>query len=221
MKFFIVFLLSLSTLFGEGEPPANKGDLSNLFKRLDTAIATNKDSGAFTDDKNRYNNESIAEREKNYKEYNDIAKKYHIFRAKNIIKNVDELLKEYKVKISDSVTVQRYSAIGDMKFAYVSGVELNNVLSRVETNGNIYKNLTKYKKMLGELESYDIKTISKVLIIVEQEIMNLMNLGAKKEVQTANKEAVDIPMQLKIHQMFKTIEVVDIDKNKAKLKMNM
>jgi len=117
--------------------------------------------------------------------------------------------------------VQRYSAIGDMKFAYVSGVELNNVLSRVETNGNIYKNLTKYKKMLGELESYDIKTISKVLIIVEQEIMNLMNLGAKKEVQTANKEAVDIPMQLKIHQMFKTIEVVDIDKNKAKLKMNM
>jgi hypothetical protein len=220
MKFFIVFLLGLSFVYGaEAE---NKGDLTNLFKRLDTAIATNKNGGAIEDDKNRFKSESMAEREKNYKEFNEAAKKFHLFRAKTILKNVNELIKEYKNKVTDSVTVQRYSAIGNVKFAYVSGVELDTALTRVETNGNIYKNLTKYKKLLSELDDYDIKTIAKVLIIVEQEMMNLMNVGVKKDTQMGEKkEIADLPMQVKINQRFKSIEVVDIDKNRAKLKMIM
>lgn len=239
MKFFIVFfgvaymlcaadLMTAANAQPQASANANtqggnvgaNSDLSNLFKRLDGAIATNKNSGAIANDMGRYNTESIAEREKNYKEFNEAAKKFHLFRAKKIAKTVDQLIKEYKNKTEEKVNVQRYSAVGSVKFAYVSGVELDEVLKSLETNGELLKNLNTYKKFLGDLQDYDIKTIAKVLAIVEQEIMNVMNFGVKKEENNSEKkEVVDMPVQLKSNQMFKKIRVMDIDEKSAKLKV--
>lgn len=219
MKFIFVSILLLSVAFGAENPPKG-GDLTDLFKKLDSEIAGKKNNSAIEDDKSKYRDESTAEREKNYKEFNEIAKKFHLFRAKKILKTINQLLKEYKTKNTDSVNVQRYSAIGDKKFAYVSAAELQVVLSKLETNGNVIKNLTNYRKLLSDLDDYDIKTIAKVLIIVEQEVMNLMDVGVKK-ISDTPKNVEDVPMQIKTNQMFKDIKVIYIDKNIAKLQVTL
>ena len=215
MKFFIVFLVFTIGLFAQ-----EKSDLNDLFKKLDSAIESNKNNEVIADDANRFKSESMIEREKYYKEFNDAAKKFHLFRAKKIGENLNELIHEYKDKQEEKVTVQRYSYIGNMKFAYVSAKELDFAVSKLEANGKIYENLLNYKKLLFKIEEYDIKTIAKILFIVEQEMMNIRNVGLKDEEKIEGEQNLaDLPIQVKLNQKFKTIKVYDINKNEVKLKV--
>lgn len=214
MKFFIVFLVLTIGLFAQ-----EKSDLNDLFKKLDSAIESNKNGEVISDDANRFKSESMIEREKYYKEFNDAAKKFHLFRAKNISENLNKLINEYRNKQQESVSVQRYSYIGDIKFAYVSTKELDFSVSRLEANGKIYENLLNYKKLLYKIEEYDIKTIAKILFIVEQEMMNIRNVGVKDENKIKEEQNIDdSPIQVKLNQKFKSIKVYDINKNEIKLR---
>jgi hypothetical protein len=218
MKFIVFFLLSISVLFGaEG---AKDVDLGNLFNQLDKVISAKKDTSKVKKSKAKHTKKKTSKREKNYKKFNEAAKKYHIFRAKRILKTVKSLINDYQKKSVAYIEVHRYSFLGNKKFATVSGYELSEVVKQLEIDGKILKNLQNYKTLLSEIKEYDIKTIAKVLIIVEQEIMNLNGMGIKKSARQIQKDVQDIPMLLKLNQIYKNkVEVVAIDESNVKLKV--
>lgn len=218
MKFIVFFLLSTAVLFGaEGEKDV---DLGNLFNQLDKVISSKKDTAKVQKSQENHIKKKTTKREKDYKKFNEAAKKYHIFRAQRILKTVNNLIKDYSLKKSAFIEVYRYSFLGNKKFATVSGYELNEVVKQLEIDGKILSNLHKYKSLLSEIKEFDIKTIAKVLIIVEQEIMNLSGMGLKKPTRQIQKDVQDIPMLLKLNQIYKNkVKVVEIDKNNVKLQV--
>lgn len=218
MKIIVFFLLITSVLFGaEGTKDV---DLGNLFNQLDKVISAKKDTKKVNKSKATHKKKKTSKREKNYKKFNEAAKKYHIFRAKRILKTVKSLITDYQKKSTSYVEVQRYSFFGNKKFATVSGYELSEVVKQLELDGKVLKNLYSYETLLSEIKEYDIKTIAKVLIIVEQEIMNLNGMGVKKAKRQIQKDVQDIPMLLKLHQIYKNkVEVVDISQHNVKIKI--
>jgi hypothetical protein len=218
MKFIVFFLLSISVLFGaEG---AKDVDLGNLFNQLDKVISAKKDNKKVKKSKAKHTKNKTSKREKNYKKFNEAAKKYNIFRAKRILKTVKSLINDYQKKSTAYIEVHRYSFLGNKKFATVSGYQLSETVKQLEIDGKILANLQNYKTLLSEIKEYDIKTIAKVLIIVEQEIMNLNGMGVKKAVRQIKKSVQDIPILLKLNQIYKSkVKIVDIDENNVKLKV--
>jgi hypothetical protein len=212
----ITYFISSALLGADGSKDV---DLGNLFNQLDKVISSNKNNSNINKSKLEHSKNKTSAREKNYKEFNEAAKKYHIFRSKKILKTVRSLIKEYKLKATSTVTVRRYSYLGNKKFALVSGTELNKVIKQLEVDGKILSNLNRYKFLLIDIKEYDIKTIAKVLIIVEQEIMNIMGMGVKKVSRTIDKKVQDIPMLLRTNQIFNNnIKVIDIDQFNVTLK---
>jgi hypothetical protein len=211
MKLLFSFLFAVGLSFGaEG---ATKGDVNmdDLFKQLDSVISSKKDDKKIDAEKKVHQNESTAKREKNYKAFNEASKKYHIFRANKILKTVQDLKKEYKTKSIQIVHVQRFSQIGDKKFAYVSSSELDTVIKQLKVDGQTLKKLTNFERLLGNIKEFDIKTIAKVLIIVEQEIMNLLDMGIKKFKPQLKKQSATVPVLIKTDTKFDTVFVKSID----------
>lgn len=211
MKLLFSFLFAVGLSFGaEG---ATKGDVNmdDLFKQLDSVISSKKDDKKIDAEKKVHQNESTAKREKNYKAFNEASKKYHIFRANKILKTVQDLKKEYKTKSIQTVHVQRFSQIGDKKFAYVSSSELDTVIKQLKADGQTLKKLTNFERLLGNIKEFDIKTIAKVLIIVEQEIMNLLDMGIKKFKPQLKKQSATVPVLIKTDTKFDTVFVKSID----------
>jgi len=216
MKLLIIFVFSVSFLFGADVK--KDVDFNDLFSQLDKVISAKKNTSTVKKSKKKYTKKRTSKREKNYKKFNEAAKKYHIFRAKRILKTVNKLIVDYEKKVIMDVSVRRYSFIGEKKFAYVSGKELNNALKVLEENGKTLVNLKKYKSLLASIKEYDIKTIAKVLIIVEQEIMNLSGMGIKKVAKLRKKDIADIPMLLHYNKFFNNVKVISVSRNTAKLK---
>jgi hypothetical protein len=211
MKILFNFLFAVGLVFAaEG---GTKGDVNmdDLFKQLDSVISSKKDDKKIDAEKQVHQNESTAKREKNYKAFNEASKKYHIFRANKILKTVQDLKKEYQTKSIQTVHVQRFSQIGDKKFAYVSSNELETVIKQLKADGQTLKKLTNFEKLLGTIGEFDIKTIAKVLIIVEQEIMNLLDMGIKKFKSQLKKESATVPVLIKTDTKFDTVFVKSID----------
>jgi len=216
MKIIISFIFIVSFL--NSADIKKDVDFNDLFSQLDKVISAKKNTSAIKKEKKIHKKKTTTKREKNYKKFNEAAKKYHIFRAKRILKTVNELVTKYDRKIIDIVTVKRYSYIANRKFAYVSGKELNYTLKTLESNGKILTNLYNYKTLLSSIKEYDIKTIAKVLIIVEQEIMNLNGMGLKKINKVRKKEIADIPMLLQKNKFFDNVKVIEVNKDSVKLK---
>ena len=219
MKLLIIFVFSVSFLFGADVK--KDVDFNDLFLQLDKVISAKKNTATIKKEKKKHTKKRTSKREKNYKKFNEAAKKYHIFRAKRILKTVNRLIKKYESKIVTEVSVRRYSFIGEKKFAYVSGKELSTSLKSLEDNGKILSNLMNYKSLLSGIKEYDIKTIAKVLIIVEQEIMNLSGMGVKKVAKLFKKDVADIPMLLHSNKVFNNVKVVNINKNTVTLKYTL
>ena len=217
MKFIFIFIFTI-TLAYSADGGKKDVDFDNLFKQLDKVITKKKDTSAIEKDKSKHNEEATSDKERKYRKFNEAAKKYHIFRAQKILLTVKDLERKFQSNNTTSVSVQRYSAIANKKFAYVSGVEMNTKLMMLEKNRLTLKKLKNYKKLLTNIKQYDIKTISKVLIIVEQEIMNLYDMGRKKRIAKSKKETIDMPVLLKINKIFNNVKVISINKSAAKLK---
>ena len=217
MKFIFIFIFTI-TMAQAVEGGKKDVDFDNLFKQLDKVITKKKDTNVIEEGKTKHKEAATSDREKKYKKFNEAAKKYHIFRAEKILKTVNELVRKYEKNNSMNVYVQRYSAIANKKFAYVSSKELNYALGELEKNRKTLKKLKNYKKLLTNIKQYDIKTISKVLIIVEQEIMNLYDMGIKKRKVKKLKKYDDMPVLLKTNKVFDNVKVVSINKSVAKLK---
>ena len=218
MKQLIIFVFGIYSLYAAD---VDKKDVNytDLFNQLDKVITAKKDSKNIQKSKQMHEDKNISKREKNYQKFNEAAKKYHIFRASKILITVENLIKEYNKKTTNYVNVERYSFIGKKKFAYVSSEQLNVILESLEANGKILKNLENYKALLIDLKEFDIKTIAKVLIIIEQEIMNIRGMGIKKISKIVKKDSANIPLQIKSDMIFNNIKVVDINKSLAKLKV--
>ena len=217
MKFIFIFIFAITLGFGADNGKKDV-DFDDLFKQLDKVISTKKDSKVIEAEKTKHKEASTSDREKKYKKFNEAAKKYHIFRANKILVSVKELVSKYEKNNKSTVMVQRYSSIGNKKIAFVSGKELDFVLVELEKNRKILKKLKNYNVLLSNIGKYDIKTIAKVLIIVEQEIMNLYDMGIKRKTISKKKEIADIPMLLKINKLFNNVKVISINKNVARLK---
>ena len=218
MKLLIIFVFGIYTLYAAD---VDKKDVNytDLFNQLDKVISAKKDNKSIKKSKEKHEEKNVSKREKNYQKFNEAAKKYHIFRASKILVSVENLIIDYKNRTTNYVNVERYSFIGNKKFAYVSSEQLNVVLEALESNGKILKNLKNYEALLKDLKEFDIKTISKVLIIVEQEIMNIRGMGIKKVSKLVKKDSADIPLQIKSSMFFKNVKVIDINQNVAKLKV--
>jgi len=217
MKFIFIFIFTITLGFSADDGKKDV-DFDSLFKQLDKVISTKKNSKLIDEEKTKHKTEATSNREKKYKKFNEAAKKYHIFRAKKILVSVKELKLKYEKNNIASVSVQRYSAIANKKFAYVSSRELNIILAELEKNRQILKKLRNYDTLISNIEKYDIKTIAKVLIIVEQEIMNLYDMGIKKRKVKKRKETADIPVLLKLNKLLNNVKVISINKSIARLK---
>jgi len=217
MKIVFTLIFAFCIIHAEGEK--KDVDFNDLFSQLDKVITAKKDKKVIKKEETQYRTESTSKREKNYKKFNEAAKKYHIFRAENILESVNKLLKEYNSKINSSISVHRYSSISNKKFAYVSSKSLNSQIIKLNANGKRLNGLKNYKKLLVNIKDYDIKTIAKVLIIVEQEIMNIRGMGIKKIKAKSLKNNADIPTKLEEGAMISDdIKVIKIEKKSAKLK---
>ena len=217
MRFIFIFIFTGLVLFA-AENGKKDVDFDDLFKQLDKVISTKKDSKVIEEGKTKHKEEATSDREKKYKKFNEAAKKYHIFRANKILISVKDLIEIYEQRNTSTIPVQRYSAIANKKFAYVSSKELDYILIELEKNRKVLKKLKNYNKLLSKIKEYDIKTIAKVLIIVEQEIMNLYDMGVKRKIIKKKLDIADIPMLLKLNKVFENVKVVSINKNFAKLK---
>lgn len=218
MKKIISFVFSVGLLFA-AEGGTKEVDLGKLFKQLDGVIAAKKDDKKISEDKQMHDDDTTLKREQNYQKFNEAAKKHHIYRAEKILNTVKELKVEYKKLSHADVMVQRYSAIGEKKFAYVSSLELSQTLKTLKENGKTISKLTNFEKLLTQIGEFDIKTISKVLIIVEQEVMNLRDMGIKKVLPELKKELSDMPILLKMHKRFENVEVTKIEPDFVTLKV--
>jgi len=217
MKIILSLIFTLCILNAEGEK--KDVDFNELFSQLDKVITSKKDKSLIKEEESQYRTESTSKREKNYKNFNEAAKKYHIFRASNILISVKKLLKEYNKKIRREIPVKRYSSIANKNFAYVSSNILNSITFKLSRDGKVLTSLNNYKRLLSNIKDYDIKTIAKVLIIVEQEIMNLRGMGIKRVKRKASKNEASIPMKLQEGSMLnEDIKVIKIDNKLAVLK---
>lgn len=219
MKIIFIFLFSVGLLFG-AEGTKGDVDMENLFKQLDTVISSKKDDKKIKKEKTVHQEKSSVQREKNYKAFNEASKKYHIFRAEKILKTVQELKQTYIKRSKQSIYVQRYSVIGNKKFAYASSKELQNTIKSLKADGETLKKLKNFEKLLKTIGQFDIKTIAKVLIIVEQEIMNLLDMGIKKVQVQAKRETSDTPVLIKSNSKFDNISVYSIDENNVVLQVD-
>jgi hypothetical protein len=217
MKIFLSLILCLCFAYAEGEKKDVNFD--DLFSQLDKVITAKKDKNIIKKEETKFRTESTSEREKNYKNFNEAAKKYHIFRAENILKTVNVLIKEYESKASQSINVQRYTRIGSKSFAYVSSKELNVLITKLEADGKNLNDLKNYERLLLTIKDYDIKTIAKVLIIVEQKVMNLRGVGLKKLIKKKSKiETVTAVKLIKNKVINQNIKVIREEKNQATLR---
>ena len=220
MKVIISFLFSVGLLLAADGSTKVNVNMDDLFKQLDSVISAKKDTGKVDTQKKEHNKNATLTREKNYLKFNEAAKRHHVFRAKNILKTVLELKSEFSKKTIDKVVVQRYSAIGHKKFAYVSSQDLQDVIDILENNGKTYKKLINFEKLLNNIAEFDIKTISKVLLLVDQEIMNILDLGIKKTIKAPRKDAGNVPILVKNNKRFENITVKSINEQYAILEIN-
>lgn len=220
MKFFFIFLFSVVLAFGAESGTKGDVNMDDLFKQLDSVISSKKDDKKIDAEKKVHQSESTVKREKNYKAFNEASKRYHIFRANKILKTVKDLRKRYEKKAIQTIHVQRFAQIGDKKFAYVSSLEFETTLKKLKADGEILRKLNNFEKLLGTINQFDIKTIAKVLIIVEQEVMNLLDMGVKKYKPQLKKQSANVPILIKLDSTYDTVFVKSIDNSVVTLEVN-
>ncbi len=213
----IIFVFGICSVFAQ-EEAKKEADYTDLFKQLDTVISAKKNAKNIEKSKDKLEEKNVSKRERNYREFNEAAKKNHILTAKNLIKSVDNLINEYKKKSSANIPVQRYSSIGSKKIAYVSSKALTQAISSLEKHSKTLDNLKNHKALLLDIENFNIRTISKVIILVEQDIMNIRGLGLKNVVRKKKKESADLPMRLKENMNVDGVKVVSINRSRVKIK---
>lgn len=215
MKLALILLLIINIALAEGEDTKGANvDMDDLFKQIDSAISKKKPE---TKEADSFKAIDSSNREQNYLKFNQAAKKYHIFRAKKILVILKKLVKRYEGKNIASLDTIRYAKVGDKVFAYVSNLALSKNINKLEVNNNILKNLYQHKELLENIEDFDIKTIAKVLVKIEQEVLNLNGLG-KRKIKKIKKDSDNYVVRLRLNEKLDEIKVFYIDKNIVKLK---
>jgi len=215
MKILVLLLLIFNILNSADSGVKNSNiDVADLFKQIDSAISKKETQN---DESDSFEKIDKDKREQNYLKFNQAAKKYHIFRAKKILIVLKKLIKQHEASNGASLDTIRYAKVGEKVFAYVSNVTLNKKVHKLEVNHNILKNLYQHKELLENIDDFDIKTITKVLIKLEQEILNINGLGKRKITKFKNSKDLRI-VRLRLNEKLDDIKVFYIDKNTVKLK---
>jgi predicted RND superfamily exporter protein len=219
MKLLVTFFVFGIFLFAAEEAKKDT-DYSDLFNQLDKVISAKKNNKNLDKSKEKHEKENLSKREKNYREFNEAAKKHHIYTANELLKIVNKLIEDYENKNIEFLKVERYSSIGEKKIAYVSSEALSLAISKLERNNTTLDDLKNYKALLQDIGNFNIRTISKVIILVEQVIMNIRGLGIKKTLREKKKEVADVPMRLRESMRIDGTRVVEINKDIVKLKID-
>lgn len=221
MKIVLFFVLSMGMVFAAESSGQKDGvDLDKLFKQLDGVIANKKDDEKISEEKAAYEEDTKLKTDNQIRKHNEKAKNVFVYRAGKLGKTLEKLQKRYEKKGKIEVSTQRYSLFGDTKFAYVSQLELKEAIGKLEETKKVLDKLKNFELLLKQLRDFEIKTISRVLIIVEQEIMNLLDFGVRKIKPINVKKEVDAPILVKEDKRFNNIiEVGDITQERVMLKI--
>lgn len=213
----IIFVFGICFAYG-AEADKKEADYTDLFNQLDKVISAKKNTKNIEKSKEKLEEKNVSKREKNYREFNEAAKKHHIYTANELLKIVNRLIKDYNKKSIEKLKVERYSAIGSKKIAYVSSDALNLAISNLKRNSTVLSDLYNYKALLEDIGNFNIRTISKVIILVEQVIMNIRGLGIKKALKEKKDDNADVPIRVRENMYIEGMKVIKIDKNEVKLK---
>jgi len=215
MKHILLLLLIVNIVLAKDDGVKNSNiDVNDLFKQIDSAISKKKPEKK---EANTFKQIDNSKREQNYAKFNQAAKKYHIFRAKKILVIIKKLIKQYEKRNIASLDTIRYAMVGSKIFAYVSNSTLNKKVNKLQINENILHNLYKHKELLENISDFDIKTIAKVLVKIEQEILNLNGLG-KRKIKRIKSDESNYVVRLRLNEQLDDVKVFYIDKNIVKLK---
>jgi hypothetical protein len=229
---FYIFLLSMSLLSEDAikdqvETKSNNGDkkgtldLSAIMKQIDSSLSKKnvKMSSDWDAEADRL------KREKNYKKFNEAAKKYHLHRATKFKKILSSLIDKTKEKLTISIyEVEYYGSVGKKEFAYVKKDILLNAKFLLLEASNTLKKLENLDNLLDIIAQFDLKTISKILAATEQTIMAVNGLG-KRSVRKTNKVqdtiGSDALVKLEVGKTVGDIEILSCDLKEVKIRIKV